>query len=226
MSERLSDRPVQPGQQAPNFVLDAITREGKISLEDFRGRNPVLVGLFRGLHCPFCRRHIAATAQLGGALREKGVESLTVVNTPIERARLYFRYHPLPNLLAASDPQRASHRAFGLPTIEFTESENDWPRKVSLDVAKSMQIELPDELPEPMDPFTASAILNEKDRYEVTEDDERMMASGSNGQLIGQFLIDREGVVRWIFTEYAEDGRKMFAAPTPNELMSAASQIA
>ncbi|TJV72628.1 MAG: AhpC/TSA family protein, partial [Mesorhizobium sp.] len=76
-----------------------------------------------GLHCAFCRRHIAAQARLDPELREKGVESLTVVNTPIERARLYFRYHPIPNLLAASDPERASHRAFGLPNLEFTENE-------------------------------------------------------------------------------------------------------
>ena len=123
MSEPSRLGPLQPGDRAPNVVLDAITREGKIALDDFRGQKPVLVGLFRGLHCPFCRRHIAAQAQLDPALREKGVESLTVVNTPIERARLYFRYHPMPNLLAASDPERASHRAFGLPNLEFTENE-------------------------------------------------------------------------------------------------------
>ena len=224
MSERLPDKPLQAGEQAPNFVLDAITRDGKVALDDFRG-NAVLVGLFRGLHCPFCRRHIAAMAQLDDALREKGVESLTVVNTPIERARLYFRYHPLPNLLAASDPQRASHRAFGLPAIEFTENETAWPHKVSYAVARSMQIELPNELPEPMDPFTATDILNRKDGYEITADDERMMATG-HGQMIGQFLIDRQGVVRWTFTEFADEGRKMFAAPTPNEVMSAAAQVA
>lgn len=115
MSELHVDGPLQPGDRAPNIVLDAITRDGTIALQDFRGHSPILISLFRGLHCPFCRRHIAAQAQLDAALRDKGVESLTVVNTPIERARLYFRYHPLPNLLAASDPERVSHRAFGLP---------------------------------------------------------------------------------------------------------------
>src|SRR4051794_2849494 len=98
MPEIQSDRPLQPGDRAPNVVLDAITRQGKIAIDDFRGQKPVLVGLFRGLHCPFCRRQIAAMASLAGDLQEKGVESLTIVNTPIERARLYFRYHPVPNL--------------------------------------------------------------------------------------------------------------------------------
>ncbi|TIT90534.1 MAG: redoxin domain-containing protein, partial [Mesorhizobium sp.] len=104
MAARIDLIPLQPGDRAPNLVLDAITQEGKIALDDFRGQKPVLVGLFRGLHCAFCRRHIAAQARLDPELREKGVGSLTVVNTPIERARLYFRYHPMPNLLAASDP--------------------------------------------------------------------------------------------------------------------------
>src|SRR5579872_6129133 len=101
MIERSVNRPLQLGERAPNVVLDAITSDGKIALDDFRGRAPVLVGLFRGLHCPFCRRHIAAMARLDPALRDRGVETFAVVNSPTERARLYYRYHPLPNLLAA-----------------------------------------------------------------------------------------------------------------------------
>ena len=108
MSTSSVDRPLQPGDRAPNIVLDAISREGKIALDDFRGRSPLLIGLFRGLHCAFCRRNVAAMAQLEPAMRERGVECLAVVNTPVERARLYFRYHPTPDLLAASDPERAS----------------------------------------------------------------------------------------------------------------------
>ena len=225
MSEPRNEGPLQPGERAPNIVLDAITREGKIALDDFRGHNPVLVGLFRGLHCPFCRRQIAAMAQLDEALREKGIESLTVVNTPIERARLYFRYHPMPNLLAASDPERVSHRAFGLPTLEFTESETAWPHKLGMDVLMATRLDARGELPEPMNPFAAAEFLNKKDGYEVTEVDQRMAATGQ-GQLFGEFLLDRDGIVRWAFTEIPGGGRQMFGVPAPQELMSAASQIA
>ncbi|MGH6809486.1 MAG: peroxiredoxin-like family protein, partial [Ensifer adhaerens] len=200
--------PLQPGDRAPNVVLDAITQDGQISIDDFRGRKPVLVGLFRGLHCPFCRRHIAAMAQLDEALREKGVESLTVVNTPIERARLYFRYHPLPNLLAAADPERISHRAFGLPNLQFTEDVDDWPRKVSKKTALAMRVELPGELPTAMDPWAAATFLDSTDGYEITADDERMIAAGE-GQLVGEFLLDRDGIVRWSFTEATADGHNM-----------------
>lgn len=223
MSECHSEGPLQPGDRAPNIVLEAITRDGQIAIDDYRGQKPLLIGLFRGLHCPFCRRHIAAQAQIDKDLREKGVESLAVVNTPIERARLYFRYRPMPGLLAASDPERNSHRAFGLPNLEFTEEETEWPYKVSVGTMMSMKMDLP-ELPEPMDPMTASGLLNKKDGYEVTDVDERMIATG-NGQLFGQFLLDREGVVRWSFTEVPEGGRRMFSAPSREELMSAASRV-
>lgn len=223
MSEHVG--PLQPGDRAPNVVLDAITREGKISIDDFRGQKPVLVGLFRGLHCAFCRRYIAAQAQLDPTLRAKGVESLTVVNTPIERARLYFRYHPIPNLLAASDPDRASHQAFGLPNLEFTENETAWPHKVSIAAVRGMKIEAPGETPGPLDPFAASEFLDRKDGYELTEADQQMKAAGL-GQLIGQFLLDRQGIVRWSFTEVPEGGRYMFGKPNPQELISAVSQVA
>ncbi|MGX5843201.1 redoxin domain-containing protein [Mesorhizobium sp. ArgA1] len=225
MSARSDLLPLQPGDVAPNLILDAITQEGKIALDDFRGQKPVLVGLFRGLHCAFCRRHIAAQARLDPELREKGVQSLTVVNTPIERARLYFRYHPMPNLLAASDPERASHRAFGLPNLEFTQDETNWPYKVSMASVMDMRVDIPGELPGPMNPMAAGEILDKKDHYEMTDADQQMMATG-HGQLVGQFLLDRQGIVRWSFTEVPGGGRYMFGAPNPKELMSAVSQVA
>ena len=223
MSAYLDTGPLQPGDRAPNIVLDAITREGKIAIDDFRGQRPVLVGLFRGLHCPFCRRHIAALSQLTPALNERGIESLTVVNTPIERARLYLRYHPLP-LLAAADPERTSHRAFGLPNLEFTENETAWPYKVSMAQASGLQVDLP-ELPGPMGSFAAAEFLGKKDGYEMTEADQQMSATG-HGQLVGQFLLDREGIVRWSFTEVPEGGLYMFQGPNAQELMSAVSKVA
>ncbi|MBY3048752.1 peroxiredoxin-like family protein [Rhizobium laguerreae] len=225
MQENHAARPLQPGDRAPNVVLDAITRQGKVAIDDFRGQKPVLIGLFRGLHCPFCRRQIAAMAELTDALQEKGIDSLTVVNTPIDRARLYFRYHPLPNLLAASDPERVSHKAFGLPNLQFTEDENEWPRKVSMSTVMSMRIDMPGELPAPMDPMAASEFLDKADGYEITEVDKQMIAAG-HGQLVGEFLLDRDGVVRWCFTEVEEDGRHMFGGPAPREVMSAASNMA
>jgi peroxiredoxin len=110
--------PLRPGDQAPDIVLDAAMRDGRIAFGGFAGRKPLLIGLFRGLLCPFCRRHLATQTQIDRTLREKGVEYLAVVNTPSERARLFFRHHPMPHLLAACDPERISHQAFGLRARE------------------------------------------------------------------------------------------------------------
>jgi len=41
---------LRAGDPAPAFQLPAVNREGQVSLDDYRGRSPVLVGLFRGLH--------------------------------------------------------------------------------------------------------------------------------------------------------------------------------
>ena len=223
MSKHSVNGPLQPGDSAPEVVLDAIAHDGKITLRDFQGRSPILIGLFRGLHCPFCRRHIAAMSRLDGALRERGIESIAVVNTTIERARLYFRFHPLPNIIAASDPDGVSHRAFGLPNLLFTENETDWPHKVGMNAAAAMRIDMPGEMPGPMDPFAAFQFLNEKDGYTMTEADQRAAATGA--QLIGEFLVDRDGIVRWSFTEADEGGRNMFRIANPDEVISAASRV-
>ena len=225
MSTSQLERTLQPGDVAPNVVLDAITRQGKVAVDDYRGRTPVLIGIFRGLHCPYCRRHIAAMAQLEPALSDKGIDVLTVVNTPLERARLYFRYRPMPNLLAAADPERASHRAFGLPNLEFTQDESDWPRKVAMSQMVSTKINVTGELPEPLDPIAAMEALNKMDGYEITDADKQMKATGM-GQLVGEFLLDREGIIRWSFTEVPDGGKNLFGAPTPQDLMSAASHVA
>ncbi len=224
MAEHANERPLRPGDRAPNIVLDAINHGGKVSLEDFRGHSAVLVGLFRGLQCPFCRRHIAATAELASSLHEKGIDSLTVVNTPIDRARLYFRYHPLPGVIAASDPDSIAHRAFGLPNMQFTQNEDEWPYRISIPTVLSMRTEMPGELPEPMNPFDAAAFLNRKDGYEMMPEDERT-DERSGGQLVGEFLLDRDGIVRWSFTEVEGDGANMFAIPPAEDLMSAASRL-
>jgi hypothetical protein len=47
-------------------------------------------------------------------LKALGVETLGIVATAPENARLYFKYRPTPLRLAA-DPAMSTHRAYGLP---------------------------------------------------------------------------------------------------------------
>ena len=112
----------------PHFTLPAVNREGQVSLDDYRGRSPVLIALFRGLHCPFCRRQLVQLGTTQDKLKAVGVETMAVVNTPLERARLYFKYRPARVLLTA-DPEAATHRSFrgarrGL--VVEKESEASW----------------------------------------------------------------------------------------------------
>jgi len=46
----MASNPLRPGDPAPHFAVPAVNREGPVSLDDYRGRSPVLIGLFRGLH--------------------------------------------------------------------------------------------------------------------------------------------------------------------------------
>src|SRR5678815_3832704 len=42
--------PIQPGEDAPPFALPAVNRDGMVSLDDFRGKSALFIGLYRGLH--------------------------------------------------------------------------------------------------------------------------------------------------------------------------------
>src|SRR5262249_23303574 len=88
------DRPLHCGDAAPDFSLPAVNREGFVPLADYHGRRPVMVGVFRGLLCPFCRRHIARRGVARDRLAQEGVATFAVVNTQLERARQYFQYRP------------------------------------------------------------------------------------------------------------------------------------
>jgi peroxiredoxin len=106
-------RHLASGDSAPNFALPAVNRDGIVALDDYRGKSTLLIGLLRGLHCPFCRRRIVQLGIISDKLAQDGVETVAIVNTSVERARQYFQYRPTRVLLAA-DQEVRTHRAFGL----------------------------------------------------------------------------------------------------------------
>src|SRR5215471_1346230 len=194
------DVPLGRGDNAPEFTLPAVNRDGVVGLEDYRGRCPVLIGLFRGLHCPFCRRQIVALQVTQEKISREGVEVLAIVNTRLERARSYFQYRPTRVLLAA-DADRKTHRAFGLPKIEILPDETSfddlkWPYTTSRARLATLRFNPTGELTEPMNGFHAEEILNKADGFQHTAIDREMIAAHSP-QLPGHFLIDSAGVIRW-----------------------------
>ena len=96
--------PVAPGERAPDFTLPAVDRPETVSLADYRGRSPLFLALFIGLWCPFCRRSIAQMGPMEPRLKAAGVETLGVVATTPDNARLYFKFRPT-KLRLAADPE-------------------------------------------------------------------------------------------------------------------------
>lgn len=219
-------RPLKPGELAPAFELPAVNGEGTISLASLRGR-PFLIGFFRGLHCPFCRRQVARLGGLQPALRAMGVETVTVINTPLERARLYYRYHPTPVMLL-SDPDCLTHRAYGVPYGEFlpegSTERPQWPYRGSMAEFAAARVNPTGELAEPMNPMEANPVLNAKDGFEMDEADHAILASHAT-QLVGHFLVDADGVVGWVEIEALDAPSSLATFPTPGQILAAAGSL-
>jgi peroxiredoxin len=217
--------PLRPGDAAPDFGLPAVNRDGTVSLRDYRGRSPVLIGLFRGLHCPFCRRQVVQLGTTQEKLKAIGVETVAVVNTPPDRARLYFKYRPTRVLLGA-DPDAVTHRVFGLPAIEIVSDEaaTRWPERATMDQLRKVPVNPTGELPAPVNIFEAMEAINKKERFEQTEADEKIIAAHGT-QLAGHFLIDRQGIVRWAQVEAPDRIGDLAKFPGDDEILAAARAL-
>jgi peroxiredoxin len=204
---------LQPGDPAPDFTLPAVVGDRAVSLSDYRGRSPLLLGLFPGFFCPFCRRAIAQMSASAEKLKPLGIESLAVVATDLENARLYYRFRPTKVSLLA-DPQRTTHRSYGVPQLE--------PTPELMEAVASVRINPTGELPEPMSIDEAVTALTKIDGYRLTPTDERE-AEQQFAQLKGQFLIDRDGLIRWANLECGREGvAGVGKFPTHDELLEAA----
>ncbi len=207
---------VQLGEPAPDFTLPAVDREGTVSLADYRGKSPLVLAVFRGLWCPFCRRAIAQFGLARDRLQALGVETLGVVATSPENARLYFRYRPTRVPLAA-DPELVTHRAYGIPKPPVTPE--------LMQALQSVRGNPTGELPGPLPLAEASQALDRLHGFERTETDRRD-ADRQFPQLEGQFLVDREGILRWVNIECGKEGvAGLGKFPTDEELLTAARML-
>ena len=207
--------PVAPGEAAPDFTLPAADRPETVSLADYRGRSPVFLALFIGLWCPFCRRSIAQMGKVESKLKALGVETLGVVATAPENARLYFKFRPT-KLRLGADPELTTHRAYGVPkpavTPEFMEAVGQ------------VRINPNGELPAALPMQEAAMQVAKMDGYANTPVDEADMGK-QWPQLKAQYLIDREGVVRWANIECAEGMEGIGRFPTEEEILTAVKAL-
>lgn len=211
-------RPVQPGEPAPDFTLPTVDRDGTVSLADYRGKTPVLLAMMRGLYCAFCRRHIAQLGTTRTKLQTLGVDVLAIVATQPERARRYYRFRPVAVPLAA-DPGLTTHRAYAVPNHAMT--AEIWQ------VISSKYVDLARELRIPAtDVGEIKSLLAREEGFEPVESDQQdVLRHGA--QLVGLFLVDRNGIVRWVYIECAGEGLAgMEQFPTDDDLLAAARALA
>jgi hypothetical protein len=130
-----------------------------------------------------------------------GVEALAIVSSKLDHARLYYRYHPTRILLAA-DPEMTVLRAFSVPKPPVAPA--------MLEQFRTTRVDPDGELVAPV-PITEIAMtLNQRDGYELTATDweelKQQWRWDRATQLMARYLIDREGIVRWIDIEGAGQG--------------------
>lgn len=213
---QLRQTPVQSGDRAPDFVVPAVHDDRTISLGDYVGKSPLLLGLFRGMYCPFCRRALAQMASASDRLKSLGVESLAIVGTDVDNARLYYKFRPMRMPLGA-DPELITHRSYGVPRPE--------PTPELMKAVENTYINPTGELPAALPVPAAAAELAALDGYQGTPTDQRDYERTFT-QLKGQFLIDRDGLVRWAHIECGEEGLSgLGKSPSPDELIRAANLV-
>lgn len=208
--------PINPGEAAPDFRLPTADGKGIVSLADYRGRSPVFLALLVGLWCPFCRRQIARMGATEGKLKARGVESVGIVATAPENAQLYFKFRPS-RLRLGADPELSTHRAYGVPKPEMDAA--------TIEALGATRINPTGELPTALPVMEALPALSALEGYVESPADgaerERQI-----GQLKAQFLIDRNGVVRWANIECATDGLAGLGRfPSDEEILAAVQAL-
>lgn len=214
-----TDDPIRIGDRAPDFVVPAVHGEGDIALADYVGRRSLLLGLFRGLHCPFCRRQVVQMGGYSESLGELGVEALAIVNTELARARLYYGRQKIGMALAV-DPDWETHRRYGLSRPKLTLGKTDWPKKVNPIAALTMRVNPTGDLPKGVAPIRLNDVVNRIEGFELTAVDRKIKAA--HGLTTAGFtLIDKDGIVRWRWLEGAGGFADIAKFPTRDDILAA-----
>jgi hypothetical protein len=110
-----------------------------------------------------------------------------------------------------------THRAYGVPMP---------PRTPELMQAlEPLRFNPTGELPAPLPLLEAVKTLDRLHGFEPAEN-YRQEAQRQFPQLAGEFLVDRDGIVRWVYIETAKDGwAGLGKFPTEEELLLAARAL-
>lgn len=201
----------------------------------------MLLTINRGLWCSFCRRHIVQLGRIRGPLKQLGIETLAVIARELEPSRLYVRHRPLGVPLAA-DPDQVTHRAYGVPrpplTFEFEQAIGKMhvdlqdvavSRADLAELRAAVQATEADPAAGPDRPIPVWDFIFMQRKlypYEMSERDQREWAR-NKALGTGQFLVDREGVVRWSAAQQMTDlPAGLGNYPSETQLLVAARALA
>ena len=113
----------------------------------------------------------------------------------------------------AVDPAAITHRAYRLPKVDAT-----W------EVVSALRRNPSGELPEALPLWEATKALGRLDGFSPTATD-RDDGNRTWNQSIGEFLIDRDGIVRWLYVEGATTAGYMAKFSSEEALLSAAHAL-
>ena len=149
-------------------------------------------------------------------LQKLGVETLAIVATDPERARIYFRFRP-PRCRVGADPFLTTHRADGIPQSGWTPELTQAVQSNYARLAGELRVEVPE--------AEAKGAINRVDGFEPMESDRADMQR-HQVQFVGQFLLDRDGVARWVDVECAREGPAgIDKFPSEEEILAAARAL-
>lgn len=108
----LQAAPVNVGDQAPNFELKG--SDGKTyRLNDFKGKQPVVIAFFPKAFTPGCTKECKAMADQGGEIRKYDVAYFTASVDEAERNKEFAESLKL-DYPILSDPSKDTAKAFGV----------------------------------------------------------------------------------------------------------------
>jgi peroxiredoxin len=186
----VAQRPLGPGDRAPEFDLPAADGPGRVSLAEHLDRGPVLLVMLRGLYCPFCRRQISQLRPACETLRTAGLPLVGLVIASPERARQYFRRFP-PCFPVAAAPDRAIHRAYGLSEVTRTPDFSAETQRRAAQYLRELGLQAP--------PGQATAVFMTAEGFQLTAEDEAEKERPL--QSIAFFLVGRDRLIRWTLAD-------------------------
>lgn len=160
------------GERARSFRLPS-AQGGEVGLDDYQGREAVVLWFTKGMACAFCRQQMSQLARAYPRIKERGGEVLEVTNSTPARAQLYARQFTLP-FPYLCDPDHHVRSAWGI------EKRSHGLGYYAKTLVTALKIESP-----PSDFDSVKPALAEFPGLLADED-------------MGFFIIDRAGVVRYV----------------------------